>query len=854
MKKNFVKTIVILGAIISFNFAAQAQESTANVPTSVTEDPTKPAEEKPQQVERVEVIGSRIKRIAKEGASAVKNVGKESMKNSANTTASDSLRDSTLATYGASREQSGSSAAAVTTIGLRGFGATRTLVLLNGRRLPKDPSAEAVDLNFIPQSAIERIEVLKDGASALYGSDALGGVINIVTKKGYIGNEAAVKTSRFDKKGGEVYDISLLSGFSTEHSEFMGVLSYNHKDKIQGRDRDLAKVLQSPTGNPGTYFDNTPGAKNNSPCPSDLLSPDGFCKFRPNELASIQPQIAQTNLLTDYTYRLDNGIKLYNRNIIVYKDIEWNYAPAPATYENGNPSHADDLPTGTASHPTTTDSFYRYLEAGNRDNKDNELSYSALVGAKGSLNSIWEYDLGVGFSKVSRTTRGIHGYLDKNVLINLIGTGAHDPTAPTGSTGNIESAQVQTRSKSTSDLLSADVLFTGELFEMEHGPVGIATGVSILNEKLKQDVDELSAIPNRVLGSSGSRDDGTRDVQSIFAEVAFPLTEKLELNTAARLDHYSDFGNTINPKLSVKYNATSWMMIRSSVGTGFKAPTLSELYGAASDGYLQFIDRVGCKQNAANCGSNQYHVYGGGNKNLKEEKAFSASLGAVFQPTSDISFSIDGWYTKVTDKVGLDLQEAMDAADKGANLASYGVIVNRDGTGKILDVTAPNLNLQAEAITGIDFGLEMLIANNVFGHQFLFDNDYSYILSDMTQTFPGLDERNVVGEWGMPRWRNSANLTLKNDVTTYTLTMRSIPGQNINDNSVDKKISDLNEFDISANYKFSKVAQIGGGIKNIIDAKQPVDSFGGYGKQPILNNDLYDINGRKFFVSYSQKF
>ena len=128
-----------------------------------------------KKVERVEVIGSRIKRIQKEGSTAVKSVAQESMKNSANTTASDSLRDSTLATYGVARETSGSDAAATTTIGLRGLGDTRTLVLLNGRRLPNDPTFEAVDLNLIPQSAIERIEVLKDGASALYGSDAIGG-------------------------------------------------------------------------------------------------------------------------------------------------------------------------------------------------------------------------------------------------------------------------------------------------------------------------------------------------------------------------------------------------------------------------------------------------------------------------------------------------------------------------------------------------------------------------------------------------------------------------------------------------------------------------------------------------------
>ena len=146
---RYVKTIAVLGVIFTMNLMAQAQESTAKVASGDSSQ----AVTSGQQVERVEVIGSRIKRIAKEGASAVKNVGKESMKNSANTSASDSLRDSTVATYGAAREQSGSSAAATATIGLRGLGDTRTLVLLNGHRLPKDPDAEAVDLNLAESSA-----------------------------------------------------------------------------------------------------------------------------------------------------------------------------------------------------------------------------------------------------------------------------------------------------------------------------------------------------------------------------------------------------------------------------------------------------------------------------------------------------------------------------------------------------------------------------------------------------------------------------------------------------------------------------------------------------------------------------
>lgn len=875
--KIYATIIMILGLILNISSISQAQESTTNVGTppakSEQADTTTTTAASGQQVERVEVIGSRIKRIQKEGATAVKSVNKDSMKNSANTTASDSLRDTTAATYGAAREASGGSAAATATIGLRGFGDTRTLVLLNGHRLPKDPSAEAVDLNLIPQSAIERIEILKDGASALYGSDALGGVVNIVTKKGYTGTEASSKISTYAKAGGTIYDISLLSGISTERVDFLATLSHQHKDKIFGKDRAETRGQLSSTGAVASYKNTASPWATGTDCPQEYKKKVGAgfkCYFPFNSVATITPQIAQTNLLTDLTYRFDSGLKLYNRNLVVYKDISWSYAPTPGTFANNDPLdpapiNPDELPNGTALHPgppgapgAAQQLGYRYLDAGNRDTQNNEINFSTLVGAKGSVTSVWEYDLSVGYSEINRNDRGTSGYLDKKVLIDAIAAGTHDPTAPVGSPLRDLPAgsQVQIFQKAQSKLFSTDLVVTGELGEMADGPIGIATGISFYNEKLKQDTDELSLIPNRVIGGAGSKDSGNRDIQSFFLEAGLPLTKSLELDAAARLDHYSDFGTTVNPKLSVKYALTNAVLIRSSVGTGFKAPTLSQLYGAASDGYPTFIDRNDplCKADAENCTADQHHVFGGGNEKLKEEKSFSASLGTVIQPHSDISFSIDGWYTKVNNIVSLDLEAATEAEANGANLANYGITVNRDSDGAINYVIAPNLNLASEAITGIDFNMEIALTNNLLGHQLSFDNDFSYIVSDYISPFPGIDARNVVGEWGMPRWRNTASLSMKNDISTYSLTMRSIGKQNINDRETDEKISDLNEFDISGSYKIAKLSQVSFGIKNIMDAQQPLDSFGNTGGTPDYNSSLYDINGRKFFVSFTQKF
>lgn len=800
-------------------------------------------------VERVEVIGSRIKRIAKEGSVAVKAVSKDSMVNSANNSAADSLRDSTLATYGVSREQSGSNAAATTTIGLRGLGDTRTLILLNGRRLPKDPSAEAVDLNLIPQIAIERIEVLKDGASALYGSDALGGVINIVTKKNFTGSEVSSKISAVEKPGGSNFDVSLLNGQQFENSDLTLVLNYQHTDKIFGKDRDATKDGLSAIGATGAWRDAGTNWTVQPGCPADLTLPStsgtgNRCYFRYNELASTRPSVSQFNLLTDYNLRLDSGLKLYNRNIVVAKDIEWNFAPAPGQFVT---------PAGTASVPAARRVAYRFMEAGNRDNKDTERNLSALVGTKGNINSIWDFDVSLGYSRIYREAKGVNGYLNASVLDTLIQNGTFDPLAAPGARGNLSSALVSVFQKSETNLTTLDAVFTGELGEINGNAVGIATGASLQDERLTQKTDDLSAA-GEVIGSAGSNDSGKRDITSSFVEVSLPVTDKVEVSLAGRVDKYSDFGTTFNPKLSAKYSISQNYMVRGSVGTGFKAPTLSQLYGASSDGYITFIDRKLCSQNPAGCTADQYHVLGGGNKDLKEEKAVTASVGTVMQPSQNFSLSIDGWYTKVKNLVGIDYEALTQAELNGVDPSKYGVTVTRDGSGAIDSINAPNLNLQEEEISGIDLSAELVLSGNFAHHLLSLENDLSYILYDRLEGFPGAGRRDTIGEWEKPQWRNVLSAVMKNDITSYRLSMRTIPGQNVQDRYVSRKVSDLNEFDASASYRLNTKIEVAGGIKNLLNSRQPMDVGGGTGGANVTSNSLYDINGRKFFVSYTQKF
>lgn len=860
IRKQLNLFLSLLLCIGTFNVSLAQTETTAKQPetaqpqaeASQAQPDITAKKETSKDVERIEVIGSRIKRISSEGPSAVKNLSKESMENSANLSVSDVLRDSNVATFGVSREASGSNAAATTNIGLRGLGSTRTLVLLNGHRLPKDPSTEAVDLNLIPESAIERIEILKDGASALYGSDALGGVINIVTKKGYIGNEVLTKFSTPEKAGGSSLSTSLLAGTSNEKSDLLMVLNFSRDEKIFGKDRDITKDGLSPTGSTAAYKDASGNwfVDPSGGCPSDLVKPDASgkgnrCYFRYNELATTRPLVNTINFLTDYVYRTESNAKFYNRNLVVFKDIEWNYAPAPGTFST---------PTGTSTIAASRTLSYRFMEAGNRDNKDSERNYSTLFGLKGNITDTWEYDVSMGFSRVFRENLGVSGYLDRTVLDTMIKDGSFDPFKPVGSRGDINPAVAQVFQQAESSLFTTDLVLSGELGEMASGPIGAAVGLSAWNEKLDQRTDNKSAQPGVIIGSAGSNDKGSRDVASVFGEFNLPATEKLELNLAARADKYSDFGTTLNPKLGAKLKLSEQAMLRGSVGTGFKAPTLSQLYSAKSEGYKEFIDRKACAQNSAACNADQYLIIGGGNKELKEEKAFTAGVGAVLETSSDFSTSLDVWYTKISNVVGIDYEDMTKAEMSGIDTTKYGVTITRDQNGIIESVKAPNLNLQEEEISGADLNVDVGISNNIANHRLSLQNDLSYVLFYNKEGFPGAGKRNVISEWGYPGWRNSLNLNLKNDKISYNMTFRSIPGQNVVDREKKDKIRDLNEIDLTVAYKISKTAHVSGGIKNLLNTDQPADLNGGSGGAAVVNGDLYDVNGRKAFVGFSQKF
>eukprot|EP01137_Pigoraptor_chileana_P000911 Opistho-2@158 len=190
-----------------------------------------------QQLERVEVTGSRIKRAAAEGALPVTVVTREQLEDSGAVTIAEFIRNSTFSSAGQFRPQSGSSAQSFAGVNLRGLGSERTLVLVDGRRLAKAPNVgDAADMNSIPMAAVERIEILTDGASAVYGSDAIGGVVNVILRKDFEGIHYSVGKTKTSTKGGDREEASAMVGIVSDKGRIVAGVSKTSRDIIYVRD------------------------------------------------------------------------------------------------------------------------------------------------------------------------------------------------------------------------------------------------------------------------------------------------------------------------------------------------------------------------------------------------------------------------------------------------------------------------------------------------------------------------------------------------------------------------------------------------------------------------------------------
>lgn len=820
-----------------------------------------------ESVEKIEITGSHIKRIQVEGPSPIQVIDRKDLEQTGYNSVSDVLRDISASSFGGTREASGSGNPGFASVSLKGLGSNRTLVLLNGKRI----SIGATDLNLINMAAVERIEILKDGSSAIYGSDALAGVVNIITRRDYQGWYFEAQQSFTELEGGENGHINLVGGHSTDKLSVLGVLGYRDNKTIFDRDRTWTHLKDpnefSTIGNPGSYRRVIPeGEKKEGEkeiptpffpapdCPQERVVTKGdsqFCSFNYSDFSTGLPALKQLALLLDVNYEYSVGKSVYTRVNYIQRNVNWRYAPPPDVFTMKNPG-------GLKVSPEESDEIqvrYRLTDLGDRISDVTSNVYGLLVGTSSEFGETWNWVAEANIYEERTADLGISGYARVSALKELIENGEYRPLS--ADKGDVKKAAHTPESNNIQRVYTAELKASGEIMEMAHGPLSAAIGALGTWEEFTTTVDEVTKAGD-LFGGSGAEGDGLRNIQSIYGELLAPLMPNLELQLAGRGDRYSDFGTTFNPKLALRWQALPNLLVRSSAGTGFRAPTTSEINAKESYGFPFFIDRFACelqkkesggkvsRQQTPACYSAQHLTRSFGNDDLKEEKSLSLNIGTVYQPTDNLSFSLDAWNIRLENSIGVSFGAITEAELAGVDLSKYGISTERSNGGTVLDqLTTPLLNLSETTIYGIDF-----IGNYKFS---FFGNikaqlgmETSYLLEYNYEPFPNSVVIDALGTNGAPRWRNALSLAFSTDNHILYLVARTVADQ-------EKEVKELGNIpshtELDLQYKFStnKYGNFTLGLKNALGTLPPQDDT----QTVKVNTSLHSEVGRFGYINYS---
>jgi len=612
--------------------------------------------------EKVTVTGSRIKRVDVEGPQPLTIITREEIDRSGDLNVADVIRQTTYNTFGSQSQQSGNSSQTVNAANLRGLGPDKTLVLVNGRRLAGAPTEQGTvqNLTLIPLAAVERIEVLRDGASAIYGTDAIAGVINVITRKDYEGMHLSADWGRPTQNGGDEDAYSITGGVSGARGNVTFAFDSQQRDLVYDADRDFSADGASGFGYPGTYFAflSTEDPRNptggflplgifpDPRCPAERgTDPDfpnsfedsfgggeGICRYDFTATSATVATNDTKSFFVNADYDITANTAFYAQGLFSHNESFGRYAASPIfgiqwsqddlnnPTNPANPTNADGLPFAGQAFAFDSDGdgvndfevegpfdlsvLYRNVPTGPRDSNFEDSLVDYVAGVEGSVNWLggMDWQLGANWSKQTTNDAG-QGFILAPTLNTAIENGELDIFGVTdASLANIEE---QAGGISFTQASESDFRITGgngqvnfDVFQLNNGPVPVALGFEYRDEDFNERFDQQTQAGNS-LGATGQAVpvSAARAVKSLFAETAIPIFSNLELNLAARYDDYNDFGTTFNPKASIAFRPLDVLLMRATYGRGYQAPDLRDLYSAqTSRENFGVIDTWQCSQ------------------------------------------------------------------------------------------------------------------------------------------------------------------------------------------------------------------------------------------------------------------
>ncbi|NKF50412.1 TonB-dependent receptor [Shewanella sp. WXL01] len=858
-----------------------------------------------EKVERIEVTGSRIKQVDMETSSPVTVLSAADIALTGEKTVADVLNNSSINAFGSWRGMSGygAGASATSSINMRGLGSQATLVLLDGRRMPgtSSSSGATADTSQIPVAIVERIEILRDGASAVYGSDAVAGVINIITKKEFDGFQLDYSTEMPDVEGGDANRFSVATGFNTDKGNI--TFTYEYYDTKAVMDRDIWR-MDDPTYGDYSSFSSVPNGyyntgkvdadgdpiyafySNSDMCEQTENVSDGTdgnnngrCFYSYGAVTKLFGDMTRNSFMTNFTYEITDDIQFRGRGSASLSETETRYAGTPVS--TNYPVLAADNPYNPTGADMTV--YMRSVQIGERDTLTETNNYDFLGGFVGysDVGNGIDWEINAQFSG-STTNSFNYNLINDNIIQSELDTGKYDIFNTSGMSYDEWDQQMTALYGAAAhtgvyqgkfDSTQIDGLASTLLVENDTLSLAMLVGAEYEMINFKQTSDPESAAGIISGGSGGDDVNAERDRTAAYTELQLGLPGNVDVSAAIRYEKYEQSGSltgatgeivnsstfdAVVPKLGVSWRPIDELLIRASYGDSFRAPNMGEMFSSQSLSFETATDVVWCTpENAAKdpdyCdASNQHKTWFGGNPNLEAEEGNSLTLGAVWNVTD--AWSVELSYYDITYDNKIESVSATDVI-RDEKLNGGSDLVTRRADGKIEYIESGYINMASVETSGFDFASAYNFETN-FG-DFNLKLDMTYVKEFVEQADSESVAIDNAGIQDYPQWRgNFAAAWYYNDFSAAwtTVYIGSQSGQYWRDLGYDYIIDTPNYFkhNLQVGYTHDWNGTITVGVNNLFDEEAP--TWYDYAGYRDVNTGLYDVLGRTFYLRINQKF
>lgn len=789
-------------------------------------------------------------------------------------------------------------------VNLRGLGIKRTLVLLNNRRLVAGGTGanSSPDLNMIPVVALARVDVLKDGASAIYGADAMAGVVNMITRTDFNGIEISGRSGITERGDGGDVTVDLLLGKRGDRGGILAAATYQRTNAVNMASRAPCSLSETTPGalscvnsastiggravlsnGQQINFNQVPGGNGN------FFEPYSAAKhnFNSNPFLNAVSPIERIATAVFGDYDITDGVEAFGEYLYTHRKS--NQIATPGTLRNLAISAANPTnPTGQNIVLVQR----RLAEPGPRQFFQETNTWQGTLGFRGKLENNWAWEVAGAYGR-NTAVDGSTNVANLRNVGNTLNTslcsraaGAAVPCADYLGFGDLTPQVLDyilftSRDRGGNSLLSLTADMNGDLFRLPAGAVSFAGGVTYREEKGWRNPDSLT-VAGIANNNQQSPISGATKAKEAYLELSVPVLANapffraLTIDGAVRYSDYDLFGADWNYKLSADWMIVDGLRVRGTYGTGFRVPNVPELFGGVSEGNLTTTDpcsRYSTSTNTilvANCRASGvpagYVQLGtsilttvGGNQNLKAESSKSWTVGTVVQPRSIIpglSLTADWFDIDITGAIrAIPGSTKLGVCYASANLSNpFCRDFTRSAlTGEVTYLSAQPINTGRERMSGLDLGL--VYTHTLNRLQLQLDLNATYLTEYVVEPFPGgapilFDGRIGGGNGGYPKWRGYGVATARQDgiaLTWSTQWIGKAQDFNAGPTAVGYKTPNVFYHNAQVAFEVTEKTRFQIGVDNLFDRSAPyIPSF----TDGNTDTMTYDLLRRRFYVGF----